>query len=148
MLKNVKKGIVMTALSVMMLSLPVSAFADASMDFQLKEMVWEDGQAVAKGTFVNIGDKQITTVNRVDVKVFLDDVEASNVYFENIAVDIKPGEQVDQLFIFSDIGESDFDAAKTWNSEEGEWEFTYLDEAAGTDTEAVADVVADAGAEE
>lgn len=129
MLKFVKRGIAITALSVMMLSLPVAAFAEASMDFSLIEMTWVDGQgATAKGTFTNTGDKEITKVDKVDVKIFLDDAVASDVYFDNIDANIKPGESANQEFIFPDITQEAFDAAATWDVQEGEWTFTYLEE--------------------
>ncbi|TMV47012.1 Cna B-type domain-containing protein [Paenibacillus mesophilus] len=110
-----------------------AAFADAAMDFEVTAVGYENGVLKATGIFKNTGDKAIDTVNKVDVKIFLyndagDGTEAAHQYFSDLKVNLKPSESVEYSLEFTGVPEY-VDATK-WSAEEGEWEFTYIEEQA------------------
>ncbi|MDF2717684.1 MAG: copper amine oxidase-like protein [Paenibacillus sp.] len=110
-----------------------AALADAAMDFEVTAVGYENGVLKATGIFKNTGDKAIETVNKVDVKIFLyndagDGTEAAHQYFSDLKVNLDPSESVEYTLEFTDVPEY-VDATK-WSAEEGEWEFTYIEEQA------------------
>lgn len=110
-----------------------AVFADAAMDFEVTAVGYENGVLKATGIFKNTGDKAIETVNKVDVKIFLyndagDGTEAAHQYFTDLKVNLKPAESVEYTLEFTGVPEY-VDATK-WSAEEGEWEFTYIEEQA------------------
>ncbi|MCU6796624.1 hypothetical protein OB236_31315 [Paenibacillus sp. WQ 127069] len=108
------------------------AFADAAMDFEITSVAYENGVLTAVGNFKNTGDKSIADVTKVDVKIILhndagDSKEVANHYFTDLKLNIKPGEAAEYTLTFSDVPE--YTDATSWTAEEGEWEFTYFDDA-------------------
>ncbi|GAA3402190.1 hypothetical protein ACFFNY_03730 [Paenibacillus hodogayensis] len=119
-----------------------AALADAAMDFEVTSVSYENGVLKANGLFKNTGDKHIQTINKVDVKIFLhneagDSVQAADHYFTDLQVNLAGGESVNYTLEFPDVPE--YTDATQWSAEEGDWEFTYIDEPA---VEAEAVVVA------
>jgi hypothetical protein len=136
-----KKALKALSVSIMiwvcLLGMSSLAFANAEMDFEITEVSYEGGVLTANGKFTNTGDKHISEVTKVDVKIVLhndegDSKEVANHYFTNLKLDIKPGESTDYTLTFPDVPE--YTDATSFTSEEGEWEFTYFDEAAETPT--------------
>ncbi|MFC3768550.1 hypothetical protein ACFOSW_07670 [Paenibacillus sp. GCM10012303] len=115
-----------------MMVVSATAFADAVLDFEVTEVGYDNGVLKAAGVFTNSGDRAIEKVNKVDVKIFLynddgDSKEVANHYFTDLAVQLAPGESIEYTLEFPDVAE--YEDATQWSAEEGDWEFTYLDEA-------------------
>jgi hypothetical protein len=133
-LKKFKKALITSALlAVSMVGVSSVALADASMDFEITSVGYENGVLKATGLFTNTGDKHIQVVNHVDVKITLhndagDSAEVADHDFTNLELDAEPGEAVEYTLEFPDVPE--YTDATQWSAEEGEWEFTYTDEAA------------------
>ncbi|MGI6647880.1 MAG: copper amine oxidase N-terminal domain-containing protein [Bacillota bacterium] len=107
---------------------PADPFAP-SMDFELTEVDYADGQLIAACTFTNTGDVFISTVKRVDVAVFAvyddgDSIEAANTYFTDLVVNIGPGESVEYTLEITDVPE--YDDATNWGLELSGWELEYV----------------------
>lgn len=132
-MKKFKKFIVSAAfLVVSMVGVSSVALADASMDFEITSVGYEDGVLKATGVFTNTGDKHIQKVNHVDVKITLhndagDSAEVADHEFTDLELDAEPGEAVEYTLEFPGVEE--YVDATMWSAEEGEWEFTYTDEA-------------------
>jgi hypothetical protein len=108
------------------------AFADASLDFEVTSVGYENGVMKAVGNFKNTGDKSIDTVNKVDVKIFLynDQDESKQVadhYFTDLKMNLKPNEEIEYTLEFPDVPE--YTDATKWSAEEGEWDYTYIEDA-------------------
>jgi hypothetical protein len=116
----------------------MTALADAAVDFEVTEVFYEDGTLKAVGQFTNTGDKSIEKVNKVDVKIFLyndagDSEQVANHYFTDLTLHLEPGEVMEYTLEFPDVAE--YTDATKWSAEEGEWEFTYFDEAEAAESE-------------
>ncbi|SFK73021.1 hypothetical protein SAMN03159341_101304 [Paenibacillus sp. 1_12] len=131
-----KKALKFLTVSIMLwaclLGLSSMAFADAAMDFEITSVAYENGVLTAVGKFQNTGDKSIADVTKVDVKIILhndagDSKEVANHYFTDLKLNVKPGEAVDYTLTFSDVPE--YTDATSWTAEEGDWEFTYIEDA-------------------
>lgn len=132
MKKALKSVIAALFLVCSMMVVSATAFADAVLDFEVTEVGYENGVLKAAGVFTNSGDRAIEKVNKVDVKIFLynddgDSKEVANHYFTDLAVQLAPGESIEYTLEFPDVAE--YEDATQWSAEEGDWEFTYLDEA-------------------
>ncbi|NLC08161.1 MAG: copper amine oxidase N-terminal domain-containing protein, partial [Syntrophomonadaceae bacterium] len=108
---------------------PPAVAVNPSMEFELTEVEYADGQLTATGTFTNTGDVFISTVKQVDVKIFAanddgDSVEAANARFTDLVVNIGPGESVDYNLEITDVPE--FDDATYWGLEFSDWEFEFV----------------------
>jgi hypothetical protein len=132
-----KKALKFLTVSVMLwaclLGMSSLAFADAEMDFEITSVAYEGGELTAVGVFHNTGDKHISEVTKVNVKIVLhndagDSAEVANHDFSNLKVDIMPGQSSEYTLIFSGVAE--YTDATQWTAEEGDWEFTYFDDAA------------------
>ncbi|WP_240414546.1 hypothetical protein [Paenibacillus periandrae] len=115
-----------------LLGLSSMAFADAAMDFEITSVAYENGVLTAVGKFKNTGDKNIADVTKVDVKIILhndagDSKEVANHYFTDLKLNIKPGEAAEYTLTFADVPE--YTDATSWTAEEGNWEFTYFEDA-------------------
>lgn len=127
-----------------------TALADAALDFEVTSVGYENGVLTATGKFTNTGDKAIEKVNKVDVKIFLyndagDSVQAADHYFTDLALPLAPGQSMDYILEFPDVAE--YTDATKWSAEEGDWEFTYLEEAAPAAEEAAPAAEAPAAAD-
>ncbi|NHN30241.1 hypothetical protein [Paenibacillus agricola] len=133
-MKNVLKYLtVSTMLWACLLGMSSLAFADAEMDFEVTSVAYEGGELTAVGVFHNSGDKHISEVTKVNVKIVLhndegDSAEVANHDFSNLKVDILPGESAEYTLTFSGVAE--YTDATQWTAEEGDWEITYFDDAA------------------
>ncbi|MFD0675795.1 MULTISPECIES: hypothetical protein [unclassified Paenibacillus] len=110
-----------------------AALAAPALDFVVTAVGYDNGVLKASGTFANTGDKNIETVNKVDVKIILfnaegESKEVAHQYFSNLKVHIKPGETAEYTLEFTDVPE--YVDATAWSAEEGDWEFTYFEDAA------------------
>jgi len=131
-----KKALKFLTVSIMLwaclLGMSSLAFADAAMDFEITSVAYEGGVLTAVGQFKNIGDKSIADVTKVNVKIVLhnaagDSKEVANHDFTDLKLNIKPGEVATYTLTFSDVPE--YTDATSWTAEEGNWEYTYFDEA-------------------
>lgn len=132
MKKVIKYLMVTTALWVSVLGMSSLAFADASMDFEVTSVSYEEGVLTAVGKFKNTGDKSIADITKVDVKIILhnDDGDSKLVadhYFTDLKLNINPGEEAEYTLVFADVPE--YIDATSWTAEEGDWEFTYIEPA-------------------
>jgi hypothetical protein len=128
-----KVGLVLLLALCALFAVSSAAMADAVLDFEVTGVAYENGVLTATGTFTNSGDKTIETVNKVDIKIFLyndagDSVQAADHYFTDLAMHLEPGAAIEYSLAFPDVAE--YTDATKWSAEEGEWEFTYLEEAA------------------
>jgi hypothetical protein len=108
------------------------AFADAALDFEVTSVAYEGGVLTAVGQFKNIGDKNIADVTKVNVKIVLhndagDSKQVADHNFSDLKLNIKPGEAATYTLTFSDVPE--YTDATSWTAEEGDWEYTYFDDA-------------------
>ncbi|TBL80324.1 hypothetical protein [Paenibacillus thalictri] len=130
-MKMIKRLAIGTLLCASLLGTSAVALADAEMDFEVTAVKYdENGKLLATGTFKNLGDKNIETVTKVDLKLSLgndagDFKQVADVYFENIAVHIAPGETTEVTLEFP--GVEYYEDATKFSSEEGDWEFTYFE---------------------
>jgi hypothetical protein len=115
-------------LSVFILS--TAALADANADFKVIEVGYDNGILKAIGTFTNTGDKIIEKVTKVNIGIYLfnDDGDSKQVadhVFTDLDLHLAPGEQMDYVLEFPDVAE--YTDATKWSAEEGDWEFTYIE---------------------
>ncbi|TBL81833.1 hypothetical protein [Paenibacillus thalictri] len=129
----VKKLLLSAALCAAMLGTSAVAFADASMDFTVTGLSYdEDEILVATGIIENTGDKHIETVDRVDMTLSMSNDAGEEVsteaYCENIQVHLAPGESKEITIKFPSGTKLDkIDNPTCWKSKENDWQFTYYD---------------------
>ncbi|WP_176706622.1 Cna B-type domain-containing protein [Paenibacillus hemerocallicola] len=133
MKKNMKYVLAALLVLVSLFGVSSAALAEPAMDFEITSVGYENGVLKANGLFKNTGDKRIESVNKVDVKIFLyneagEGKQVADHYFTDLKVNLNSGESVEYTLEFTDVPE--YTDATQWGAEEGDWEFTYIEEQA------------------
>ncbi|QGG47233.1 copper amine oxidase N-terminal domain-containing protein [Heliorestis convoluta] len=90
---------------------------DSLIEFDLEKVFYEEGILKAEGIFYNRGNDTITKVNYIDIKIYMANKDGEQAVvadhrFENIPVQLKPGENVAYVFIFAGVPE--YKDATSW----------------------------------
>jgi hypothetical protein len=105
---------------------PVEALPN--LDFELQTAEYQENNFVAEGTFTNTGNVKITQVDKVSIRIYLQNADGDQVLltdgdFENIPVNLEPGQSDVYSFIFRDV--TVYEDAVSFSSEEYDWLYTY-----------------------
>lgn len=109
---------------------PPAPEANPLLEFDLQTGDYQDNDFVAEGTFTNIGNVKITQVDKVRIKIYMFNDEGDSALladetFENIPVNLEPGQSEVYAFTFPDV--TFYEDATRWDSEESDWLFSYVE---------------------
>ncbi|MEN6460495.1 MAG: copper amine oxidase N-terminal domain-containing protein [Syntrophomonas sp.] len=110
--------------------IPTKVKANPSLEYDLTESYYEDGTLMVKGIFENTGNCEITKIDSMQIKVFLenddgDSIMAADDTYTDLALDIKPGESVE--YILETSCTTEYTDATKWWDETSPGTYEYID---------------------
>jgi hypothetical protein len=107
---------------------PAAVVADPNIDFELVTGEYQGSDFIADAVFTNTGNVKITEVVEVSVRVYLQTAAGEQVLltdgtFQNLAVDLEPGQSVTYILTFTDV--TVYEDVTSCSGEAHDWEYDF-----------------------